>query len=220
MRRLSPVFILAALGLCLSSLSPAHASDTDKINGAVRVEAGQQAGDVSTVNGAVYIGDGATVRKADTVNGAIDVGSKVQATGLETVNGAITLGSASQVRGEVSAVNGSIRLARGADVSGKLDNVNGSIVLDEAHVGGGIETINGDITIGANSRVEGGIVVDKPGGWFNWGNSRTPIVVIGPHAVVQGTLDFRREVVLKVSDSAQIGAVKGATPQKFSGATP
>ena len=46
------------------------------------------------------------------------------------------------------------------------------------------------------------------------------MVVIGPHAVVQGTLEFRREVELKVSDSAQIGPVKGATVEKFSGATP
>jgi hypothetical protein len=44
--------------------------------------------------------------------------------------------------------------------------------------------------------------------------------VIGPHAVVQGTLEFRREVVLEVSDSAQIGTVKGATPVKFSGERP
>jgi len=44
--------------------------------------------------------------------------------------------------------------------------------------------------------------------------------VIGPHAVVQGTLEFRRDVVLQVSDSAQIGPVKGATPVKFSGQQP
>jgi hypothetical protein len=92
-------------------------------------------------------------------------------------------------------------------------------VLDGAHVAGGLGTVAGDITVGANSRVEGGILVDKSRGWFS-GNSRTPVVVIGPHAVVQGTLEFRREVVLKVSDSAQIGPVKGATPVKFSGATP
>ena len=49
---------------------------------------------------------------------------------------------------------------------------------------------------------------------------RPPHVVIGPHAVVQGTLEFRREVVLEVSDSAQIGPVKGATPITFHGDTP
>jgi predicted acyltransferase (DUF342 family) len=81
--------------------------------------------------------------------------------------------------------------------------------------------VAGDITIGANSRVEGGILVDKPNnGWFHSGSTRKPVIVIGPHAVVQGTLEFRREVVLKVSDSAQIGPVKGATVEKFSGATP
>ena len=94
-------------------------------------------------------------------------------------------------------------------------------MLDNAHVAGGIETVGGDITIGADSHVEGGILVDKPGGWFNFNsNSRLPRVVIGPHAVVQGTLEFRREVVLQVSDSAQIGPVKGATPVKFSGDAP
>ena len=84
---------------------------------------------------------------------------------------------------------------------------------------GGIETVAGDITVGAGSRVEGGILVDKSSSWFG-GNDRKPTVVIGPHAVVKGTLEFRREVVLNVSDSAQIGPVKGATVQKFSGANP
>ena len=79
--------------------------------------------------------------------------------------------------------------------------------------------MSGDITVGANSRVEGGILVEKPSGWFNF-NRSVPTIVIGPHAAVSGTLDFRREVTLKVSDSAQIGPVKGATAVKFSGATP
>lgn len=219
MRRIPTTFMLAALALCLPGFASAHQGDIDKVNGSVQVEAGQQAGDVSTVNGAVHVGNGATVQKAGTVNGAIELGDHAQAAALDTVNGAITLGSASKVGGDVSAVNGSIRLDKGADVSGKLGNVNGAISLTEAHVAGGIETVGGDITIGANSRVEGGILVSKPGGWFHF-NRRTPVVVIGPHAVVQGTLDFRREVELKVSDSAQIGPVKGATAVKFSGENP
>jgi len=219
MRRLTTILILATLALGLPLLATARDGDIDKINGAVHVEAGQQAGDVSTVNGAVHIDDGAVVHKASTVNGAVELGDKAQASGLGTVNGAVTLGKGSKVSGEVSAVNGSIRLGEGAEVDGKLGNVNGSITLDNAHVGGGIETVGGDITIGANSRVEGGILVDKPGGWFHL-DSRTPLVVIGPRVVVQGTLEFKREVVLKVSDSAQIGPVKGATVVKFSGARP
>jgi hypothetical protein len=223
MRRFPTIFITAAfaLALPLSILpSPAHASEFDKVNGSVRVDAGQQTGNVSTVNGAVRIGDGATVEKGSTVNGSVELGDKAQAKALETVNGSVTLGTGSRVAGEVTTVNGSLNLAQGTEVAGKLSNVNGSIVLNAAHVAGGIETIGGDITVGADSHVEGGILVEKPGGWFNWGNSRDPLIVIGPHAVVQGTLEFQHEVVLKVSDSAQIGPVKGATVVKFSGATP
>lgn len=209
-----------AFALILALPLAAAAQDIDKVNGSVRVEAGQQAGDASTVNGAVRVEDGATVRKASTVNGAVELGEKAHASEIGTVNGAVTLGAGSQVSGEVEAVNGSIRLARGAEVGGRASNVNGAITLDAAHVAGGLGTVSGDITIGADSRVEGGIVVEKPGGWFHFGQQRPPHVVIGPHAVVQGTLDFRREVVLQVSDSAQIGPVKGATPVTFHGDTP
>lgn len=223
MRRFPTILILAALalGLGMPPLASARNSDIDKVNGSVQVEAGQQVGDVSTVNGAVHIAGGASVHEASTVNGKVELGDKAQATKLGTVNGAISLGSASRVSGEVNAVNGSIRLARGADVGGRLENVNGAIVLDGAHVAGGIGTVAGDITVGADSRVEGGILVDKPNnGWFRWGSERKPVIVIGPHAVVQGTLEFRREVVLKVSDSAQIGPVKGATVERFHGDAP
>jgi predicted acyltransferase (DUF342 family) len=214
MRRFPTILILAALALSLGlpPLAAAQDNDIGKVNGSVQVAAGQQA---------VHIGEGASVHEASTVNGKVELGDKAQATELGTVNGAISLGGASRVSGKVNAVNGSIQLARGAEIGGRLENVNGAIVLDGAHVAGGIGTVGGDITVGADSRVEGGILVDKPNnGWFHWGSDRKPVIVIGPHAVVQGTLEFRREVVLKVSDSAQIGSVKGATVEKFSGAMP
>jgi hypothetical protein len=223
MRRFPTILILAALalGLGLPPLASAGDNDIDKVNGSVQVAAGQQVGDVSTVNGAVHVGDGASVHEASTVNGEVELGDKAQATELGTVNGAISLGGASRVSGKVNAVNGSIHLARGAEIGGRLENVNGAIVLDGAHVAGGIGTVGGDITVGADSHVEGGILVDKPNnGWFHWGSDRKPVIVIGPHAVVQGTLEFRRDVVLKVSDSAQIGPVKGATVERFHGDAP
>ncbi|WNL46621.1 hypothetical protein RKE25_02985 [Dyella sp. BiH032] len=208
-----------ALVLALPLTSQARDNDVDKINGAVRVETGQQAGDVSTVNGSVHVGDHAVVQKASTVNGSVELGTQAQATEISTVNGSASLGPGAKVSGNVGTTNGAIRLGKGADVAGKAANVNGGIHLDAAHVGKGISTVNGDIIVGDNSRVEGGILVEKPGGWFN-NNNRRPRVVIGPHAIVQGTLEFRREVILQVSDSAQIGPVKGATPTKFSGDMP
>lgn len=208
-----------ALALSLPAIAQASDNDIDKVNGTVHVDAGQHVGNVSTVNGAVRVGDNATVQKASTVNGSVDLGNRSQATSVETVNGGVTIGSGGRIAGDVDTTNGAIHLENGADVAGKVGNVNGSINLDAAHVGAGLKTTNGDVMVGANSRVEGGILVDKPGGWFN-SSSRLPHVVIGPHAIVQGTLEFRREVVLQVSDSAQIGPVKGATPVKFSGAQP
>lgn len=211
--------ILLALALLLPLA--AVASDNDKVNGDVHIAAGQHVGDASSVNGDVDVADHAVVEKASTVNGAVKLGQQAQAGELGTVNGDIDMASGAHVQGKVEAVNGSIHLAQGAEVDGHLSNVNGTITLDDAHAASGIETVAGDINIGANSRVEGGILVDKPNnGWFHWGSTRKPVIVIGPHAVVQGTLEFRREVVLKVSDSAQIGPVKGATVEKFSGATP
>ena len=47
------------------------------------------------------------------------------------------------------------------------------------------------------------------------GRSTPPRVVIGPRATVAGTLRFKRQVELLVSESATIGPVKGATPVMF-----
>lgn len=214
---------LLALALILPFALPqpslAGDNDISKISSDVHVSASQQVGDVDTVNGDVRIDDNASVEDVSTVNGKISMGAHAKADKLETVNGAITLANDAHVKETVNAVNGSIELSPDADVGGRLSNVNGGIRLDAAHVGGGLKTVASDITVGANSHVEGGILVEKPNGLFHW-NGHTPLVVIGPHAVVKGTLEFQREVELKVSDSAQIGPVKGATPVKFSGDMP
>jgi hypothetical protein len=208
------------LALALAILLPlaAAAQDIDKVNGTAEVGPGEHAGAVHTVNGSVHIGDGAIVQIASTVNGSVDLGDHAQASALHTVNGHLSLGEGSRVSGDVKATNGSISLEPGADIAGSATTVNGSIGLHHAHVGNGIETTGGDITVGEDSRVEGGIVVNQPQGW-GWSN-HIPHIVIGPHAIVSGTLDFHRDVQLDVSDSAQIGPVKGAKVNTFHGATP
>ncbi|MEW9622917.1 hypothetical protein [Rhodanobacter geophilus] len=213
--------ILLSLALLLPLAATASDNDIHKVNGDVRVEAGEHVGTAKSVNGDVDVGDHAVVQQATTVNGSVSLGTQAEAGELHTVNGSIEVATGGKVDGQVHAVNGDIGLAQGAQVGGHLSNVNGAIRLDAAHVAGGLETVAGDITVGANSRVEGGILVDQPNnGWFHWGSDHKPVIVIGPHAVVQGTLEFRRPVVLKVSDSAQIGPVKGATAEKFGGAAP
>ena len=228
-----------ALLACLPLAAVASDGKISKVNGSVRVEAGQSAGDVSTVNGSVTIEEGATaanvdtvngsitiernatVQKVESVNGGISLAADVKAASVETVNGTLKLAASAQVSGSVSAVNGSAQLAKGADIKGQLSNVNGKMNIDAAHVGGGLKTVNGDILVGADSRVEGGILVEKPNAnWFNKSNHKPPRIVIGPGAVVEGKLRFEHEVELLVSDRAKIGAVDGATAVPFSGDEP
>lgn len=208
---------LSALVL-LSAVALAEGENIDNVNGSIRVNDGERKGDLSTVNGSIDVGDKSTVGDIDTVNGGVTLGDESTAAEIDNVNGSISLGEKARVARAVDSVNGSIRLERGADVGGKVENVNGRITLVAAHVGGGIFTTSGDIEVGANSRVENGIRVDRPNkSWFSFGKDDPPRIVIGPGAVVQGTLRFEREVKLYVSDSATIGTVVGATPVKYSG---
>jgi cytoskeletal protein CcmA (bactofilin family) len=217
------VFAAAVVAVLVSTAVRVSAADDShsKVLGSVNIEPGQHTGDATTVNGAVEIGANAVVKHAETVNGSITLHEHSTADSVKGVNGSTRLEQGVRVLGNVELVNGHISLDKQADVSGRLTNVNGAIQLDAAHVGGGIETTNGDIDIGPNSRVEGGILVNKNGGgWFNFDSWKTMRVVIGPGAVVKGTLRFEREVKLYVSDRATIGAVEGATVNKFSGEHP
>jgi DUF4097 and DUF4098 domain-containing protein YvlB len=194
-------------------------SGASTVNGSIQVPAGLHSGAVGTVNGSIHIGDNATVASASTVNGGIDMGAHASADSLSTVNGGVTVDTGGRVARQITTVNGGLTLKNGADVGGALGNVNGPIVLTAAHVGGGLRTVSGDINVIDGSHVEGGILVEKTTGWFNW-NPRKPRIVIGPNAVVQGDLRFERDVDLYVSDKATTGPVIGATAVRFSGDKP
>jgi hypothetical protein len=208
------------LTLALAGAACDVESDNDRVNGSVNVAAGQPVQDASTVNGAISVAEGAAIKDAETVNGRITIGDNATANSAQTVNGSITIGSNTRVAGDVECVNGSITLQKGADVGGKLENVNGRFELNGAHVAGGIRTVMGDIEVGADSRVEGGITIERSKGFSISFKKSVPRIVIGPGATVQGPMKFEREVQLYVSDSATIGEVIGATPIKFAGDRP
>jgi hypothetical protein len=230
-RTLGAAMLLALL--CTPHTLPA-APSVSKVNGSVRVSAGETVGDVSSVNGSIRIEENVRAEDVETVNGSVEIGEKssvgaietvngrvtlragAEAASIESVNGALTLEENAKVRGELSAVNGALRLARNAHAAGGASNVNGGIELEGARVDGGITTTNGDIDIGAGSRVTGGLLVKKPS--MNWlgrnRGSRIPRVTIGPDAVVEGTLRFEREVELHVSDRAKIGRIEGVEPAR------
>lgn len=220
MKRLALIALSAALAVGTAFAAGNADLDIDKVNGSIHVPDNATVGKLSTVNGSIHVGDGAHATGATTVNGSVHIGANATIDALDTVNGGIQIGAGTRIARTIEAVNGSIKLAAGADVGGKLSNVNGGITLDGAHVGGGIETTSGDIDIGANSRVEGGVLVNQDNSWFHFGSSRDPRIVIGPHAVVKGDLVFKRAVQLYVSDSATVGKIDGAKPIAFSGDKP
>lgn len=209
------------LALALAA-SMAQAKDYDRVNGSVDIDDNEIAGTAETVNGSITLGRNARAESLETVNGRIALGEGAMAASAETVNGGITLNAGARLTGDAEVVNGSISLRDRTEVRGDVSSVNGELELSNAQVLGNIETVSGDITIGANSRVGGGITVRKPtsmGSWWN-NNSRPPRIVIGPNAVVSGALKFEREVELFISDSAKTGPIEGATAKRFSGANP
>jgi hypothetical protein len=216
---MKPLLVMM-LALCCIACDAEDGNSNDKVNGSVNVAAGQAADNASTVNGAIHVADNATVKHAETVNGSITIGSHATADSAETVNGSITVGESARVSGNLESVNGALTLQKDAEVAGNVANVNGHFNINAAHVGGGLSTVTGDITVGAGSRVDGGITVEKPTGFSISFTKSVPVIVVGPGATVQGPLKFEREVKLYVSDRATIGEVSGATPIKFSGDEP
>jgi cytoskeletal protein CcmA (bactofilin family) len=207
--------LVTALTGCGSSGEEGDAAN--KINGDIHVTAAKPNGSVGSVNGSIQIDDNATFGNANTVNGSVRVGAHATGDSIKTVNGSVHLGEGTRLSGSIKLVNGAVTLDSGAGVAKDLMNVNGSIQITAAHVGGGIQTANSNLTISGDSHIEGGIHYEKPSGLST---GSPPTVVIGPGVTVQGDLNFERPVRLYVSDKATIGPVSGATPVQFTGDKP
>jgi hypothetical protein len=143
---------------------------------------------------------------------------------VETITRDICLAPNSYAQ-SLESLSGAITLQRDAQVAGNVRTDSGTVRIEGAHVGGRITTTYGDIYIGPDSRVDGGILVERRGliglslGDLRLGvpvgSSTPPRVVIGARATVAGVLRFKREVVLLVSENATIGTVEGATPVRL-----
>jgi DUF4097 and DUF4098 domain-containing protein YvlB len=207
--------------LLLSANAPLvlAADDISKVNGSIQTDAGATYGDLETVNGSIKLAAGVQARGVETVNGSVRAEDNVQARNIETVNGGIRTGRNLVLARGLDTVNGGIYVDRGSRIGGDVETVNGSIGLVGVQLDGDIETVNGDITVGIDSVVKGGIKVNRPSFGISLTAPRKPRIVIGPNAVVEGQLVFEREVTLLVHDSAKIGPVTGATPQRFDSET-
>ena len=214
MKRLFLLLLLSANApLALAS------DDISKVNGSIQTQSNTTYGDLDTVNGSIQLASNVQARGVETGNGGVRTEDNVQARNIETVNGAIRAGRNLVISRGLVTVNGGIYVDRGGRIGGGVETVNGSIGLVATQVDGDIETVNGDITVGIDSVVKGGIKVNRPSFGISLTAPRKPRIVIGPNAVVEGQLVFEREVVLLVHDSAKIGPVTGATPQRFDSET-
>jgi hypothetical protein len=216
---LTLAYAWSAVALGSTSTVPTETSigNVSKVNGSVRVEAGQQAGSISTVNGSVTIGAAARTEEVETVNGSVRIEDRAVVDEVETVNGGITAASGVEVRGDLETVNGSITLREGVRVGGGLENVNGDMLLEGAEVQQGIETTNGDIRLAAGTRLLGGIHVEesRSQSWFGKRSDRNPRISIEQGAVVQGPLHFEREVDLYVAPGVTLPEVQGVPPKRY-----
>lgn len=222
MKHIGTVAIPVAAALVIAALcgcEPSDSNATKKINGSVRMAAGRPAEALATVNGSVRLDENAVATSASTVNGSVHLGAHSTADSANSVNGAISLDAGARVAGSINTVTGTITLASGADIGGTVANVTGNIELDSAHVGGALKTVAGNIRILGASRIDGGIIVEKPNNELTGSNADVPKIIVGPGVIVQGEMRFERKVELHVSDKASVGVITGATAQPFVDAT-
>ncbi|HLT91965.1 MAG TPA: hypothetical protein VKZ85_13600 [Woeseiaceae bacterium] len=189
----------------------APGSETDgrsTVNG--DIEVGRDAvvnGDLHTVNGGIDIEANARVRDAESVNGRIRVGEGATAGIVKSVNGAISVAGDAMVR-QVDLVNGRIDIEPGVRVERGVSNVNGAIRIAGAEIGADLETVNGDVRLSEGAQVAGDLVVRKPRG-FNADRRRLPEIVVGPGVRIDGEIVLEREVELYLSETAEVGGVRG-----------
>lgn len=197
-----------------------HDDDISAVNGSIRIGKDCRVnGEVSSVNGSVQVGDNSVVGELSAVNGSMALGENVTVSGpVESVNGRVSVGRGTRVAGSVSTVNGQIQLEPGSTADGTVSTVNGRIRLTGAEVAA-LGTTNGHLNVLEGSHVKGRLRVAKPQG-FSLGERDPVRVVIGAESVVDGPLIFERPVELYVHETATIGNVEGAEPQRFSGDSP
>ena len=214
-------FAAALSVLLLAGSGTAFAQqEISKVNGSIDVATGEVRADVSTVNGSIKLGNAAKADDVTTVNGEIALGNNASAKDVTTVNGGIKVGSGARIASDATTVNGSVFVADHGVVGGDVTTVNGGIGLVRAEVGGDVATVNGDVTVGIGSHVKGKLLVKKATNNsvlpISIGPNRIPRIIVGPNAVVDGELQFEREVKLYVHKSARVGKITGATAVAYS----
>lgn len=214
------VLLLAACNVneSIDVAAGAHSDGGTTVNGSITVhDNAEVTGTLRTVNGKIRVGDHCKVSELTVVNGDIKVGQATSTGPIQAVNGGVDLGLGVDVDGRIMTVNGKIKAQPRTHVDGDLGSVNGKIELHGTIVTGEVENHHGGMLITDGSVIQGDVAVRKSD---SDNDKSVPRVVIGPDTQVQGRLIFERPVHLYVHESAKIGEVQGATPERYSDAIP
>ena len=209
------------LGGCFSVNSDIEIGDgatversLNSVNGRITIGRGSTVlGDANTVNGGVSVGTDSVVGEVQTVNGKIELGNGAKAESVEAVNGSVEVGEGVEVEDQVGTVNGRVVIGGDSIIGGRVESVNGQIRLIGA-TAGSLRNHRGGMVLEAGSRVLGELRVAKA----RSGERNDPVLVeIHADCKVVGPLVFERPVRLRIHETAEVGEIRGAEPEYFSG---
>ena len=121
-------------------LSPrAMANDISTLGGDIRLANHVQAGDVSSISGNISTAENVTVDE------------------VSSINGNIRIGTGNRIKGDINNATGQTYIDRRTQIQGNLGTAIGAVGIVDSTIHGNITAYDSDLTVDANSRVQGNI---------------------------------------------------------------
>jgi hypothetical protein len=169
-----------------------------QINKSIEIADGEKhKDDITTVNGSITIGNNCEILgSCQSINGGIEIGKGSIVRNINTVNGSILIEKDVRVNGDLHSINGSITIKSGTVVTQNVDVINQFIRIDGSNIGGNITIDNGDVFLGAQTEVEGSILVSTERMIEIEGSKRRSVLIeISDGSVVKGNIEVGDETL-------------------------
>jgi UDP-3-O-[3-hydroxymyristoyl] glucosamine N-acyltransferase len=161
----------------------------------------------------VHIGSNAAIDGARTVAGDIEIDDGAATRSLRSVAGDIRIGERVRIDGNVSTVAGDIHIGAGAHVSGRVTSIAGDVDLDGCRIGDRVRITKGSLHTSGATALPGGILVRHA---RSTDDDNIPTIDIGSGTdVARIEVEPDTEVDLRISRSARVGKITGATPTYY-----
>lgn len=166
-----------------------------------------------SVAGSVQIGSEAVIARAKTVAGNIEIDDGATTRSISSVAGDISIGKNVTIDGAVSTVAGDIRIGAGTRISGKVTSIAGDMDLDGCRIEDRVRITKGSLHISGATSLPGGILVRHA---RSIDDENIPTIDIGSGADIASIeVEPDTPVDLRISRSARIGPITGATPTYY-----